>query len=161
MPEPLVQGKYYEDFVVGEEMLSAGRTVGEGTIDLFAGLTGDFSQIHTDAEMMKESEFGERIGHGILALGIMQGLMWRTAYTQGTGIATIGWDKLKFTSPLKIGDTVRVYWTIKDKRVSKSRPHLGIIVEECRLVNQRKEIVVTGEHVLMVRRRLGSSASQG
>ena len=153
MPELLVQGKYYEDFVVGEEMISAGRTIGEGTIDLFAGLTGDFSQVHTDAEFMKESEFGERIGHGILALGIMQGLMWRTNYTQGTGVATIGWDKLKFTAPLRIGDTVRASWRIKEKRVSQSRPHLGIITEECRLVNQRKEVVVTGEHVTMVRCR--------
>ena len=157
MREPLVQGKYYEDFVVGEDMISAGRTVGEGTIDLFAGVTGDFSQVHTDAEFMKESEFGERIGHGILALGIMSGLMWRTGFTQGTGVGTIGWDKLKFTSPLKIGDTVRAYWTITDKRVSKSRPHLGIIVEQCRLVNQRKQTVVTGEHVMMVRRRPGSA----
>ena len=153
MPEPLVQGKYYEDFVVGEEMISAGRTIGEGTIDLFAGLTGDFSQVHTDAEFMKESEFGERIGHGILALGIMQGLMWRTNYTQGTGVATIGWDKLKFTAPLRIGDTVRASWRIKEKRVSQSRPHLGIITEESRLMNQRKEDVVTGEHVTMLRFR--------
>jgi len=153
MPEPLVQGKYYEDFVVGEELFSAGRTVGEGAIDLFAGLTGDFSQVHTDAELMRESEFGERIAHGLLVLSIMQGLMWRTNYTQGTGVATIGWDKLRFTAPVKIGDTVRAFWTIKDKRVSRSRPRLGIITEECRLVNQRKETVLTGEHVIMVRQR--------
>ena len=153
MAEPLVQGKYYEDFVVGEELFSAGRTIGEGTIDLFAGLTGDYSQVHTDAEMMKESEFGERIAHGLLNLAILQGLMWRTGYTQGTGIATIGWDKLRFTAPVHIGDTVRAYWTIKDKRVSQSRPHLGIIFEACRLVNQRKETVLTAEHTTMVRRR--------
>jgi len=155
MPEPLVQGKWYEDFVVGEELISAGRTVGEGAIDLFAGLTGDFSQVHTDAQMMQESEFGERIAHGLFTLSIMQGLMWRTNYTQGTGVATIGWDKLKFVAPVKIGDTVRARWTIKEKRLSKSRPHLGIIIEECRLVNQRQETVLTGEHATMVRRKPG------
>lgn len=153
MPEPLVQGKWFEDFTVGEELLSAGRTVGEGTIDLFAGITGDYSQVHTDAEMMRESEFGERIAHGLLSLSIMQGLMWRTNYTQGTGVATIGWDKLKFVAPVRIGDTVRARWTITEKRASKSRPHLGIIVEECRLVNQRGETVLTGEHATMVRLR--------
>lgn len=72
MADPLVQGRYYEDFVVGEEMASVGRTVGEGTIDLFAGVTGDFSQAHTDSEFMKEGEYGERIAHGILALAIME-----------------------------------------------------------------------------------------
>jgi len=157
MPEPLIQGKWYEEFVVGEELISAGRTFGEGAIDQFAGLTGDFSQVHTDAEMMKESEFGERIAHGLFTLGIMQGLMWRTNYTQGTGVATIGWDKLRFVAPVRIGDTVRARWTIKEKRVSKSRPHLGIIIEECRLVNQRGETVLTGEHATMVRRKPGTS----
>ncbi len=148
-----VLGRYFEDFVVGEELVSARRTVGEGTIELFAGVTGDFSEVHTDAELMRDSEFGERIGHGILALGIMQGLMWQTNYNVGTVVATVGWDRLRFTSPLRIGDTVQAHWTVREKRVSKSRPHLGILVEECRLVNQRKEVVLTGEHVVMIRRR--------
>lgn len=153
MREPTVRGKYYEDFAVGEEIASNRRTIGEGTIDLFAGVTGDFSEVHTDAELMKASEFGERIGHGILALAVMQGLMWQTNYNTGTVTATAGWDKLKFRAPLRAGDTVQAQWVIKDKRLSASRPALGIVVEECRLVNQRKETVLTGEHVLMVRRR--------
>jgi acyl dehydratase len=153
MAQPAVEGRYYEDFEVGEEMVSARRTVGEGTIDLFAGATGDFSEVHTDAELMKDSEFGERIGHAILSLGIMQGLMWQTNYNRGTVIATLGWDKLRFTSPLRAGDTVRAYWTIKEKRLSQSRPSLGVVVEDCRLMNQRAETVLTGEHVALVRRR--------
>ncbi len=153
MAQPAIEGKYYEDFGVGEEIVSAGRTVSEGTIDLFAGVTGDFSEVHTDAELMKESEFGERIGHGILSLGIMQGLMSQTNYSLRTVVATLGWDKLRFTSPLRAGDTVRAHWTIKEKRVSQTRPSLGVVVEECRLINQRKETVVTGEHVALVRRR--------
>lgn len=153
MPQPAAAGKYYEDFGLGEETVSARRTVSEGTIDLFSGVTGDFSEVHTDAELMKESEFGERIGHAILSLGVMQGLMWQTGYNRGTVIATLGWDKLRFTAPLRAGDTVQVCWTIKEKRVSRSRPALGVVVEECRLMNQRKEIVMTGEHVMLIRRR--------
>ena len=149
----MMLGRYFEDFVVGEKLTSAGRTIGENTIDLFAGLTGDFSDVHMDAEVMKQSEFGGRIGHGILALGIMQGLMWQTNYNLGTAIATLGWDKVKLSAPLRAGDTVRAYWAIESKRESRSRPHAGILVEGCRLVNQRSEIVLSGEHVLMVRRR--------
>jgi acyl dehydratase len=148
-----MRGKYYDDLAVGEEFESMARTVGEGTIDAFAGVTGDFSEVHTDAELMKATEFGERIGHGILALGLMQGLMWQTAYTQGTAVATIGWDKLRFSAALRAGDTVRAHWTIREMRPSRSRPHTGIIVEACRLVNQRKETVLTGEHVMMMLRR--------
>lgn len=153
---PVVRGKYYEDFVVDAEFVSAARTVGEGMIDAFAGITGDFSEVHTDAELMKDTEFGGRIGHGILALGLMQGLMWQTAYTQDTVVATVAWDKLRFHAPLRAGDTVRVYWTIREKRPSRSRPKTGIVVEDCRLVNQRKETVLTGEHALMMLRRPGA-----
>jgi acyl dehydratase len=102
---------------------------------------------------MAGTEFGERIGHGIFAMGIMQGLMWQTGYTQGTAVATLGWDKLKWTAPLRAGDTVRATWTIREMRPSGSRANTGIVTEDCRLVNQRKETVLTGEHVLLVRRR--------
>jgi acyl dehydratase len=149
----MMLGRYFEDFVVGEKLTSAGRTIGENTIDLFAGLTGDFSDVHMDAEVMKQTEFGGRIGHGILALGIMQGLMWQTNYNLGTAVATLGWDKVKLSAPLRAGDTVRAYWAIESKRESRSRPHMGILMEGCRLVNRRSEIVLSGEHVLMVRRR--------
>ena len=152
-----VRGKYYEDFALGQEFESMGRTVAEGTIDAFAGVTGDFSEVHTDNELMKGTEFGERIGHGLLALGLMQGLMSQTAYAQGTAQATLGWDKLRFSAPLRAGDTVRARWTIRDLRPSRSRPASGILVEACTLVNQRGETVVTGEHVMMVLRRPGAA----
>lgn len=56
MAQSAAEGRYYEDFGVGEEIVSARRTVGEGTINLFAGVTGDFSEVHTDAELMKVSD---------------------------------------------------------------------------------------------------------
>jgi acyl dehydratase len=123
MREPSVRGKYYEDFAVGEEIVSNRRTIGEGTIDLFAGVTGDFSEVHTDAELMKASEFGERIGHGILALAVMQGLMWHTNYNTGTVTATAGWDKLRFRAPLWPGTPCRRSGS-SEKRLSASRPTL-------------------------------------
>ncbi len=153
--ERLVLGRYFEDFVVGERLRSAGRTVGEGTIDAFSGITGDFSDVHMDAEVMKASEFGGRIAHAILALGIMQGLMWQTNYNLGTAVATLGWDKVKSSAPLRAGDTVRAAWVIESKRESRSRPHMGILIEDCRLTNQREETVLSGVHALMVRRRAG------
>ena len=149
----LILGRYFEDFVVGEKLISAGRTIGESTIEMFAGLTGDFSDVHMDAEVMKETEFGGRIGHGILALGIMQGLMWQTNYNLGTAVATLGWNNVKSSAPLRSGDTVQALWSIESKRESRSRPQMGILIEGCRLVNQLGETVLSGEHVLMVRRR--------
>ncbi len=152
-PEPVVLGLWFEDFKVGEERLSPGRTITETDLVVFAGLTGDFSQVHTDEEFCKRTEFGTRIAHGLLGLSIAQGLCWRTNYTQGTGVASLGWDKWTFKLPIFIGDTVRVRWHVVSKRESKSKPGMGIITEHVSLVNQKGEVVQEGEHITMVRRR--------
>lgn len=153
MPEPVVLGLWFEDFEIGSERHSPGRTITEADIGGFAGLTGDYSQVHTDEEFCKKTEFGTRIAHGLLGLSIAQGLMWRTNYTQGTGVASLAWDKWTFKGPIRIGDTVRVRWQVKDKRESRSKPGMGIITEQVEVVNQRDEVVQTGEHVTMIRRR--------
>ncbi len=152
-PESVVLGLWYEDFKIGEERLSPGRTITESDLMGFAGLTGDYSQVHTDEEFCKKTEFGTRIAHGLFGLAVAQGLAWRTCYTQGTGVASLGWDKWKFKRPIKIGDTVRVRWRATDKRESRSNPGMGIIIEFVELVNQRGEVVQDGEHITMIRKR--------
>lgn len=152
-PEPVVLGLWFEDFEKGVERLSPGRTITESDLVAFSGLTGDFSQVHTDEEFCKKTEFGTRIAHGLLGLSIAQGLSWRTNYTQGTGVASLAWNKWTFKRPIFIGDTVRVRWRLIDKRPSGSKPGMGIITEHVELVNQRGEVVQDGEHVTMIRRR--------
>jgi acyl dehydratase len=151
-----IKGRYFEDFTVGEEILTTGRTVSEAMVDAFAGVTGDFSYAHTDEVAMRSTEFGERIAHGLLSLCVLQGLMWQTGYTSQTGVATLGWETIRFPAPVRFGDTVHARFTIREMRPSRSRPELGILIEECALLNQRDEVVVTGNHVLMVRRRPAS-----
>jgi acyl dehydratase len=152
-PESVVLGLWYEDFQIGEERLSPGRTITESDLGNFAGLTGDFSQVHTDEEFCKKTEFGTRIAHGLFGLSIAQGLAWRTNYTQGTGVASLGWDKWRFKRPIMIGDTVRARWRATDKRESRSKSGMGIITEFVELVNQRGEVVQDGEHITMIRKR--------
>jgi len=151
--EPVVLGSWYEEFKLDEERLSPGRTITEADLGAFAGLTGDYSQVHTDEEFCKKTEFGTRIAHGLLGLSIAQGLSWRTNYTQGTGVASLAWNKWTFKGPIFIGDTVRVRWHLTDKRESRSKPGMGIITELVELVNQRGEVVQHGEHVTMIRKR--------
>ena len=152
-PESVVLGLWFEDFKVGEERLSPGRTITESDLVNFSGLTGDYSQVHTDEEFCKKTEFGTRIAHGLLGLSIAQGLAWRTNYTQGTGVASLGWDKWRFMRPIMIGDTVRVRWRLTEKRESRSKPGMGIITEFVELVNQRGEVVQDGEHITLLRKR--------
>jgi acyl dehydratase len=69
--------RFFEEIEMGEEYESPGRTVTEADIVIFAGLSGDYNVVHTDAEFMKKSSFGERIAHGLLGLAVQSGLLTR------------------------------------------------------------------------------------
>ena len=105
-PEPTIRGLWYEDFVIGEERVSPGRTVTEADIVNYASLTGDFSQMHTDEEYSKTTEYGTRIAHGMLGISLASALCLRTNYTRGTAVATLSWGEWRFLKPIYIGDTV-------------------------------------------------------
>ncbi len=73
----LQRGLYFEEFTVGDSLITAGRTITEADIVKFAALSGDWTTIHTDAEYAKGMMFGERIAHGALVLSIAIGLAVR------------------------------------------------------------------------------------
>ena len=98
---------YFEDFEVGQRFVTAGRTVTEADVVNFAGVSGDYNPIHTDAEFAKSTPFGQRIAHGLLVLSMLTGLRQRTGATDGTLIAWLEIRNYKFLKPVLIGDTVR------------------------------------------------------
>jgi acyl dehydratase len=142
--------RYFDEIEVGEEYESPGRTVTESDVVLFAGISGDFNVLHTDAEFMKRSVFGERIAHGLLGLAIQAGLFTRA--TQPWATLALEGLRWKFKAPVKIGDTVRLRARVTAKR-EPSKPDRGLITVERRLVNQRDEVVQEGETDLVVERR--------
>jgi acyl dehydratase len=89
----------------------------------------------------------------MLGLAIMHGLICRTLHVEGTGMAMLGWDKVRHIAPIRIGDTVRTRWRATDKRESRSHPEGGIVVEWLELLNQRDEVVLQGQYTSMVRKR--------
>ena len=144
--------RYFEDIAIGEEYESPGRTVTETDIVLFAGLSGDYNVLHTDAEFMKGSIFGERIAHGLLGLAIQSGLFTRATQPYAT-LAFVGL-RWKFKGPIKIGDTIRVRARVGAKKELAGGDR-GLITVERAVVNQRDEVVQEGETDLMVERRPG------
>ena len=145
--------RYFEEIEIGETYESPGRTITESDIVLFAGLSGDYNVVHTDAEFMKTSIFGERIAHGLLVLSIQAGLLtrWMTPYAS-LGIAGLRW---KFKNPIKIGDTIRVRAKVAAKKEASKRDR-GLVTVERTVLNQRDEVVQEGETDLMVERRPGA-----
>ena len=142
--------RYFDEIEVGEEYVSPGRTVTEADIVIFAGLSGDYNVLHTDAEFMKKSIFGERIAHGLLGLAIQSGLLGRGMRPYAT-LALLGL-RWKFKGPIKIGDTITVRAKVIEKRET-SKKDRGIITLQRQVLNQRGEVVQDGETDVMVERR--------
>ncbi|AEG33032.1 MaoC domain protein dehydratase [Thermus thermophilus SG0.5JP17-16] len=143
---------YFEDFEVGQRFTTPARTVTEADVVNFAGVSGDYNPIHTDAEFAKSTPFGQRIAHGLLVLSMLTGLRQRTGHFEGTVIAWLEIRNYRFLKPVFIGDTVRGESEILEKRET-SKPDRGILVQRVRVYNQRGEVVQEGEFVTMVRRR--------
>jgi len=143
------RGLYFEEFTVGDSLVTAGRTVTEADIVNFAALSGDWTTIHTDAEYAKGIMFGERIAHGALVLSIATGLAVRSGVIEGTVIAfrDLTW---KFSGGVKIGDTVRVRLQIGEK---KAMPRLGggSVLMNAEVINQRDETVQRGTWTMLVK----------
>ncbi|MBN1343456.1 MAG: dehydratase [Phycisphaerae bacterium] len=131
----------------------------EADIVNFAGLSGDFNIIHTDAEATKLTPFGQRIAHGLLGLSIASGLVARNpGAEQHRLVAFLGmtWD---FRKPVFIGDTIYVQQTVAAKRAT-SKPGLGIVTYDVKVINHRSEVCQEGQWKVMYMMRDAASASE-
>ncbi|MDI6776230.1 MAG: MaoC/PaaZ C-terminal domain-containing protein [Syntrophales bacterium] len=146
--------RYWEDLEIGEEYTTPSRTVTEADIVNFAGLSGDYNELHTSEEFGKNTAFGTRIAHGLLGLAIASGLFTRTEFCLQTSknlVAFLGLE-WKFKGPIKIGDTLTVKVRVVDKKETKN-PERGVYVLKREVYNQRGEMVQEGETQLMIKRR--------
>jgi acyl dehydratase len=145
------QGYRYEDLHVGLAFRSPGRTITDADVGGFAGLTGDYSELHTSDVYAKASEFGRRVAHGLLGLAFAHGLMWpRTGELRETAIAFLGISDWRFVAPVFIGDTIFVEYTLAELRDSRSRPTQAIATFDVRVVDQDDRVVQQGRKILLV-----------
>ena len=144
---------YYEDLNVGDEHLSTGRTVTETDVISFAGLSGDFNNMHIDEEFAKKTVFGTRVAHGLCVLSIASGL-WFTMPRLAT-VAFMGLEDWRFSGAVKFGDTIRITRKLAEKKEHK-RPNMGFLTFEVNVHNQNEEIVQKGKWVILVQRKEAS-----
>jgi len=151
MTTPSHVGYRYDDLFVGLRFRSPGRTITEADLVNFAGLTGDFSELHTSDVYGKASQFGKRVAHGMLGLAYAHGLMWpRTGELRETAIAFLGISDWRFVGPIFIGDTIFVNYVLAELRDSASRPTQAIATFDVELVNQDGRVAQRGKKVLLV-----------
>jgi len=145
-------GLFFEDFQPGQTVNSVGRTVTEHDIATFAGLSGDFNQIHTDAEFARSTPFGQRIAHGLLGLSIASGLAVQTGVLGANVIAFREVGEWKFVKPIFIGDTVHVEMEVTE---TKALPRLGggSVTLSIHVNNQTNQTTMKGLWSVLVKNR--------
>jgi len=145
--------RFFEDYELGAARQSNGRTITETDIVMHAGQTGDFYPHHMDKEWCAGQPIKERIAHGTLIFSVAVGM---TAADINPRALSYGYDRLRFLKPVFIGDTITSKITITEKRDYK-RPEMGIVSEKLEVFNQRSEMVLVCEHLLLCERRKPAS----
>ena len=144
----MARGKRYNDWIIGETLKTSGRTVTESDVTRFAGLSGDYNQLHTDAEFAKaNTPYGERIAHGALTFSIATGLMDHSGMIEGVVVGFLG-ANLKWPAPVLFGDTIHLEVTAFDKKPTKN-PKRGIVTLSVKVVNQNDVVVGDEEWTVM------------
>ena len=141
-----IKSQFFEEYELGHERKTLGRTLTEADISLHAGQTGDFFPHHMDAEWCKTQPFKERIAHGTLTFSVAIGM---TAIQINPEAFSKGYDRLRFLRPVFIGDTIHVVMTISEKKEAK-QPGMGQVIEHVDVYNQKGELVLVCDHILLV-----------
>jgi 3-hydroxybutyryl-CoA dehydratase len=152
-------GLYYEEYEIGQKMVTRGRTITEADIVQFAGLTGDYNPMHTDAEFMKNSVFGQRIAHGMLTLSYAVGQVYQLGFMEQRVIAFRGLE-MKFSLPVFIGDTLHTEVTVREKK-DALRMGGGLVTVDVKIINQHGKTVQSGEWTVLVASKAAAKQAEG
>lgn len=121
------------------------KTVAESDVYLFAGITGDLDRNHVDEEYCRTTPLGRRVAHGALIVGFMSTASTLVLPDFPAPLVAVGFDRVRFTRPVFIGDTVTVEYEITGKDVERSRT-----VARVEVTNQRGEVVAVATHIMAV-----------
>lgn len=135
-------GLYFEDFEQGMTMRTRGRTITEADIVNFAGLTGDYNPLHTNAPYAETTQFGQRIAHGMLSISYAVGQAYQLGFLEQT-ILAFRELTMKFSNPVYIGDTIHVEIEVEQLRAMR-RLGGGIVALDVKIVNQADKIIQRG-----------------
>lgn len=144
------RGLYFEEFEVGQRIITPGRTITEADIVNFAGLSGDYNSIHTDAVYAESAPTEKRVAHGILGLSIASGLAVRTGFLEDTVLVLREVKDWKFSLPVYIGDTIHVEIEVAAAR-RMARLGGGLLELTMDVLNQTGDRVMKGSWQVLVK----------
>ena len=150
---------FFEDFEVGERVTTPGRTITETDLVMFSAFSGDWHPLHTDIEYAAGTMFKERIAHGLLGLVAGSALAFRLgphAVLPKSFVAFYGMDKVRFTAPIKIHDTIHL--EVEVTGLDKKGNNLGVVVAKNEIKNQKGEVCIRFESRILCGCRPSDSA---
>lgn len=134
---------YFDDISEEQVFVTSTRTVSEADVMMFAGLTGDYNELHTSRTYAEKTAFGQRIAHGMLILSIANGLYMRMGYFNRSTVANLGIEEWRFRKVVLLNDTLYVRITLKDKHMTSDGKR-GVVHWNVEVLNQNDEVVASG-----------------
>jgi acyl dehydratase len=146
------QGRYYEDFEVGDIYKHPyGKTVTETDDVWLTNVTMNLNPMHFNEAYAAGTEFGERLVNGLVVISLAVGMSVIDVSANAT--ANLGYDEVRHHAPVFHGDTIFAESEVLEKRESESRDHVGIVTTELRAYNQDDEQVLSLQRTGMVLKR--------
>ena len=147
----MARGTYFSEFNLGQQFETVRRTVTEADVVLFAGLSGDYNPLHTDAVFAATTPFGQRVAHGMLSASISTGLAQTLGIFEGTTLALME-QVFRFKAPVFFGDTIRLRLVVEELTPS-SKGGKGVVKFRSDVVKQDDGVVIEGTWTVMFRDR--------
>jgi acyl dehydratase len=119
------------------------KTISESDVYGFAGITGDFSPNHVNAQAMAATRYGARIAHGVLVLGLASTASSHFVADRGLSAVSYGYDRVRFIKPVYFGDTVTMHYQLTHTDQERNETRASVTG-----TNQKGEIVLTCQHIL-------------
>ena len=143
----MARGLKFSEFSVGQRFVTGGRTVTETDVVMFAGLSGDYNPLHTDATFAASTPFGQRVAHGMLVASISTGLAQTLGIFEGTTLALMG-QTFDYKAPTFFGDTIRLALTVESMKAS-SKGGRGVVVFRSEVLKADDTAVITGQWTVL------------
>ena len=154
------QGRFFEDFEIGDRYRCRyGHTVTEADNSLFCHLTHNANPLHFDQEYAKRTKWGRILVNSPFTLALITGMSVEDV--SQNALANLGWEDIRLTHPVFIGDTLYCESEVLDKRESQSYPEAGIVKVRSRGINQEGNIVIEFGRSILVYKRDHAPAQEG
>jgi acyl dehydratase len=144
---------HWEDFEVGQEFESVGRTITETDFVTYSMFADDWTELHTNKEYAEDNYFGERVAHGPMTFVVATGFVHRTGIVERTVVAFLGMNYMDIPAPVGMNDTVSLSMEVTEKKELSSREDAGLVTIDTTMTNQDDDVVFEGDMKFMIKRK--------